>query len=78
VWAIDPTGKFLLEDKIRTKLLTVPEPLRIALITRGKLDLSYKRIDDNGWTLVRRRLGTAAPEVFESVAELLDELRTTK
>jgi type III restriction enzyme len=35
VWAIDPTGKFLLEEKLRTKLLFVPPPLRVALTAHG-------------------------------------------
>ena len=35
VWAIDPTGKFIFMEKVRTKLLTLPPPLKIALLTRG-------------------------------------------
>jgi type III restriction enzyme len=74
VWAIDPTGKHLLDEKIRSKLLTVPEPLRIALVTRGKRDESFKKIAEDGWTLVRLRLGNAAPETFDSLADLLGGL----
>lgn len=41
VWAIDPTGKHILDEKIRGKLLAVPEPLKIALVTRGRLDVHF-------------------------------------
>jgi type III restriction enzyme len=74
VWALDPTGKFILDDKIRSKLLAVPDPLKIALVTRGKLDVGFKKIADDGWTLVRLRLGNAAPETFDSLADLLGGL----
>ncbi len=71
VWAIDPTGKFILEEKIRTKLLSVPAPLRIALITRGQYDSLYRKTSPGGWTLVRQRVGNPAPEVFEQLDDLL-------
>jgi type III restriction enzyme len=74
VWAIDPTGKHILDEKIRTKLLSVPHPLRIALVTRGKLDTTFKRIGEDGWTLVRLRLGNASPETFETLSDLLSDL----
>lgn len=69
VWAIDPTGKFIVKEKIRTKLLTVPAPLRIALITRGDLISG-----DDGWSLLRFRLGNSAPEKFDSLSELFRTL----
>lgn len=74
VWAIDPTGKHILDEKIRTKLLAVPEPLQIALVTRGKLDIGFKKISEDGWTLVRLRLGNAAPETFDTLSDLLSDL----
>ena len=74
VWAIDPTGKFILDEKIRTKLLTVPAPLRIALLTKGQLSPSYRQTGDTGWSLLRFRLGNAAPENFPSLDELLAAL----
>lgn len=61
VWANDPTEKHLLDEKIRSKLLTVPEPLRIALVPRGKRDVAFKKIAEDGWTLVRLRSGTRHP-----------------
>lgn len=74
VWAIDPTGKFILEEKIRTKLLDTPLPLRIALITPGKYDTNYRKEPEAGWTLLRRRVGNSAPETFESLEDLFSEL----
>lgn len=74
VWAIDPTGNFILQEKIRTKLMIVPAPLRIALISRGKLNGSYKSVADEGWTLLRFRTGNAAPETFETIDAVLQTL----
>lgn len=74
VWAIDPTGKHLMNEKIRSKLLTVPAPLKIALVTRGGLDASFRRIGDDGWAVVRLRMGNAAPEVFENLNDMLTVL----
>lgn len=74
IWAIDPTGKFILEEKIRTKLLAVPAPLRIALITRKKLDANYKEISNDGWTLLRFRMGNLAPETFDTLDEIASTL----
>jgi type III restriction enzyme len=74
VWAIDPTGKFILMEKVRTKLLTLPSPLRIALLTRGQLTPSYNSNGDTGWSLVRFRIGNAAPENFNSLEDVLGTL----
>lgn len=74
VWALDPTGKFILSEKIRTKLLSVPPPLRIALLTKGQLSSSYATTADRGWSLVRFRLGNAAPENFETLDDALSAL----
>ncbi len=75
VWAIDPTGKFILEEKIRNKLLIVPPPLKIALVTPNKYDAVYKKIPGNGWTLVRHRAGNLVPEVFNTLEEVLRTLK---
>lgn len=77
VWAIDPTGKHILDEKVRAKLLTVPDPLGIALVTRGQLDANFQRRGENGWTLVTRRTGQAVPETFESLDDLLGVLVAT-
>ena len=74
VWAIDPTGKFILDEKLRTKLLTVPPPLKIALVTKGKLDRDYKQLALDGWTLARFRVGNVRPETFDTLEELLARL----
>lgn len=71
VWAIDPTGKFILLEKVRTKLMSVPAPLKIALITRGKLASNYTQMADDGWSLLRFRTGNAAPETFDSIDDVL-------
>jgi type III restriction enzyme len=74
VWGLDPTGKFILLEKIRTKLLTVPPPLKIALMTPDKYDQYYKKIEEGGWTLVRFRVGNVLPETFDSLDLLLAQL----
>jgi type III restriction enzyme len=74
VWAIDPTGKFILMEKVRTKLLTVPAPLKIALLTRGQLSSSYASNGDTGWSLLRFRTGNAAPENFQSLDDIFATL----
>ena len=73
IWAIDPTGKFILEEKVRSKLLQVPPPLKIALVTRGKHQGS-KELSEGGWTLMRHRLGNLSPETFEVLEDLLAAL----
>ena len=74
IWALDTTGKFILDEKVRTKLLTVPPPLRIGLVVRGRLDGNYKMVSDDGWTVLRFRVGNAAPESFDDLDDLLKEL----
>ena len=74
VWAIDPTGIFILMEKVRTKLLTLPPPLKIALLARGQLSPSFVSTGDSGWSLVRFRIGNAAPENFQTLEEVLATL----
>ena len=74
VWAIDPTGKYILMEKVRTKLMTVPSPLKIALIARGQLSSSYVAQSEDGWSLLRFRTGNAAPETFDTLEELFGTL----
>lgn len=77
VWALETTGDYILEPKVRGKLLTLEKP-KIALVTRGRLsnDLQ-RREDDTGWTLLRAVPGGVAPrpERFESLPPLLSALR---
>lgn len=52
----------------------VPAPLRIALITRGKLNPNYTIDTEDGWSLLRFRTGSAAPETFDSIDDVLNTL----
>jgi type III restriction enzyme len=75
-FAIDPTGRYILEGKIRAKLLDLPTP-RVVLVTRGKVSQDWTRREDaDGWTMVRRRTGRLpAPEHFDKLTDLLNRLR---
>jgi type III restriction enzyme len=74
-FAIDPTGRHILEDKVRAKLLDLDNP-RVVLVTRGKVASDWTRTEDTeGWTMVRHRTGRkAAPEYFENLQDLLKRL----
>ena len=63
-----------MKEKIRAKLLTVPPPLKIGLITKHRLNSQYQKVQDGGWTLVRHRVGNAAPEPFDDLDALLKQL----
>ncbi|QIM16037.1 hypothetical protein G7067_05770 [Leucobacter insecticola] len=71
-FAIDPTGKHILEEKVRGKLLTIDRP-RIALLTRGKVSRDFHSLSDtDGYTLVRpRKNRSAAPEYFSTISDAL-------
>jgi type III restriction enzyme len=75
-FAIDPTGRHILEDKVRAKLLSLDSP-RIILATPGQIAKDWTRAEDKaGWTMVRPRVGRPpAPEYFQTVPELLTALR---
>lgn len=74
-FAIDPTGKHILEEKVRGKLLTIDRP-KIALLTKGKVSNDFHQISDtDGYTLVRpRKSRAAAPEYVNSLVEALERL----
>ena len=55
-------------------LLGEGKGLKLALVTRGRIDSSFKRIGEDGWTVVRLRMGNAAPEVFETLHDMLTVL----
>lgn len=64
-WAIDTTGRHLLSDKVRGKLIGLAEP-EVALVVRGQVDLGRGAIVDRvGWTAVVAR-GVLAPLVEHS------------
>lgn len=71
-FAIDPTGKHILEEKVRGKLLTIDNP-KIALITRGKVSADLHSITDaDGYSLVRpRKTRAVAPEHVNTLEEAL-------
>jgi type III restriction enzyme len=67
-WAIDPTGRHLLEEKIRGKLVAMMSP-RVALAARGKINLKTGAQESpDGWTLVIARAG------LSPLVEYADEL----
>ena len=74
-FAIDPTGKHILEEKVRSKLLTINTP-KIALITRGKVSSDFRTLSDtDGFTLVRpRKTRTPTPEYLNTIEEALNRL----
>ena len=74
-YAIDPTGKHILEEKVRGKLLTIDSP-RIVLITRGKVGADFHTVaDTDGYTVVRpRRNRAVAPEYVSSIEEALQRI----
>jgi type III restriction enzyme len=54
-WAVDTTGRHLLDEKVRGKLVELETP-RIALVVRGTVDLgSGSREGKEGWSLVLGR-----------------------
>jgi len=55
IWAIDTTGRHLLDAKVRGKLIALGTP-RMALVVRGEVDLgSGAREGKSGWSLVVAR-----------------------
>jgi type III restriction enzyme len=54
-WAVDTTGHHLLDAKVRGKLFALESP-KMALVVRGKVDLSRDSVDGKeGWSLVLPR-----------------------
>lgn len=54
-WAVDTTGRHLLDEKVRGKLVALENP-RMALVVRGRVDLgSGSREGKDGWSLVLGR-----------------------
>ena len=55
VWAIDTTGRHLLDGKVRGKLVALGSP-KMALVVKGEVDLgSGSREGKDGWTLLIAR-----------------------
>jgi type III restriction enzyme len=54
-WALDPTGRHLLNAKVRGKLIALDNP-QVALLVRGHVDLPTNTfMSKTGWSLVRAR-----------------------
>ena len=76
-WAIETTGRFLLEEKVRGKLLTIEKP-RIVIVARGRIADDWQRNEAaEGWTLVRpsKTKGYPKPEHYPSLKDVLGQLR---
>jgi len=71
-WAIDTTGKHLMSDKVRGKLIPLDEP-KVALVVRGHIDLNRNVVvDRSGWTAVVARSGLSPlVEHSEDLQQLL-------
>ncbi len=65
-WAIDTTGRHLINEKIRGKLVALPQP-RVALVVRGDVDLEHEQVTKSqGWTAVVARSGGPRPLIEKS------------
>jgi type III restriction enzyme len=75
-WALDTTGRHLLDGKVRGKLIALDQP-KVALVVRGHVDLATgSKTSASGWTLVRARAHLpAVGEHFENLQELLAAIR---
>ncbi len=74
-YAIDPTGAHILNEKVRGKLLAIPNP-KIVLVTRGRVSRDFSSVEsDDGWTTARPLAGRApSPEYFASIRDALIRL----
>ena len=75
-YALDPTGRHILEEKVRGKLLGIDAP-QIVLVTRGKVASDWSGLDEtDGWTMVKAAaIGRQpAPEHFDKLDGLLNRL----
>lgn len=78
VWAVDTTGRHLLDEKVRGKLITLGSP-RMALAVRGQVDLTHSsREGSDGWSLVIGRANLTplvehSGDLEELVATLLEQ-----
>ncbi len=77
-WALETTGRYLLQEKIQLKLFALENP-RTVLVVRGRVSDDWQRSDlKAGWTLVRRRPeGRPRPEHFVDLRTLLTHVRSS-
>ncbi|MEV4043890.1 hypothetical protein [Streptomyces sp. NPDC049744] len=73
--ALDPTGRHILNEKVRGKLLTIDQP-RIILLSRGRVMNDWSSVAEaDGWTIVRPRVNRSpAPEFFSSLIDALKKI----
>lgn len=78
-YALDPTGKHILEDKVRGKLLSIDSP-SIALVTKGRVSNDWRSTEPTDeYTLVRPRKGRQpAPEYFKDLPSALRRIAGLK
>ncbi len=70
-WAVDTTGRHLLDEKVRGKLVALETP-RLALVVRGAVDLGTgSREGKDGWSLV---IGRATQKPIVEHSDDLDVL----
>ncbi len=74
-WALDTTGRHLLNAKVRGKLIALDHP-QVALVVRGHVELATNAFTSKtGWSLVRARPHlTATSELFDDLQTLLERL----
>lgn len=74
-FAIDTTGAHMLEDKVRSKLLSIPKP-QIVLMTRGRIARDWSGIEDSGgWTIARALSGRSpTPSYASTLKNALEQL----
>lgn len=73
--ALDPTGKHILDEKVRSKLLSIDLP-KISLLIKGRLsaNLTTHEASDH-WTILRPRSGRPpAPEVLPDLTAALKRI----
>lgn len=68
-WALDTTGRHLINAKIRGKLVALHHP-SVALVVRGDVDLDHEQVTkSNNWTAVIARTGVPRP-IIQSSSDL--------
>lgn len=85
LWAIDPKGKHLLNDAIRTKLMGVsdvddmPLKIRVAFVVEGKWELGVdnrpKQVNKEGCTLIIKQNTGPRAKCFDTVQLLVNEFK---
>lgn len=76
-WAIDTTGRHLLTEKIRGKLVQLDEP-QLALVVRGEVDIEKESArPGDGWTaVIARKSLKPITEHSDDLRSLLEVFRT--